>query len=55
MPVLEPSRIVNASHAFHLGIIHGTDTTGTRFGHFSDYGTVKYQVTMQTCTEASTM
>ena len=48
VPVLEPSKIANASHAFHLGIIHGTDTTGTRFGHFSDYGAMKYQVTMQT-------
>jgi gliding motility-associated-like protein len=43
---VNPSQIVsgantivsNATHRFHLGIVHGTRDIGCRFGYFSDFG-----------------
>ncbi|MDA0940821.1 MAG: gliding motility-associated C-terminal domain-containing protein [Bacteroidetes bacterium] len=48
VPILAPSRIENTSHVFHLGIIHGGASSGTRYGYFSDYGALKYQAVNQT-------
>ncbi len=30
--------ISNATHRFHLGVVHGTRDIGCRFGYFSDFG-----------------
>ena len=44
----QATRIENTSTIFHLGIINGGASSGTRFGYFSDYGTLKYQAINQT-------
>ena len=41
------TRIENTSTPFHLGIINGGASSGTRFGYFSDYGALKYQTSYQ--------
>ena len=43
VPQLAASRLANSSHYFHLGIVHGGASSGTRYGYFSDYGALKYQ------------
>jgi len=48
VPILAPTRIENSANVFHLGIIHGGASSGTRFGYFSDYGALKYQAVNQT-------
>lgn len=40
-------RLENGSHVFHLGLINGGASSGTRFGYFSDYGSLKYQAVNQ--------
>lgn len=47
IPVGEATRIENTSTPFHLGIINGGASTGTRFGYFSDYGALKYETSYQ--------
>ena len=44
----QATRIENTSTIFHLGIINGGASSGTRFGYFSDYGALKYQAVNQT-------
>lgn len=44
VPQLEASRLRNTSDYFHLGIVHGGGGSGTRYGYFSDYGAIRYQV-----------
>ena len=41
------TRIENEGHVFHLGIINGGASSGTRYGYFSDYGELKYQAVNQ--------
>ena len=41
------TRIENTSTPFHLGIINGGASSGTRFGYFSEYGALKYQTSYQ--------
>ena len=48
VPVQGASRIENTSHVFHLGIINGGASSGTRYGYFSDYGALSYQAVTQT-------
>lgn len=47
IPVGEATRIENTSTPFHLGIINGGASSGTRFGYFSDYGALKYETSYQ--------
>ena len=42
--VLTASRIVNTTSFFHLGIVNGGNTTGCRYGYFSDYAENRFQV-----------
>jgi gliding motility-associated-like protein len=41
------TRIENTSTPFHLGIINGGASSGTRFGYFSDYGALKYETSYE--------
>jgi gliding motility-associated-like protein len=34
----QASSLINSTHHFHMGMIHGTAANGTRYGYFSDYG-----------------
>lgn len=43
VPTLEASRLTNSTSNFHLGIIHGGASSGTRYGYFSNYA-VQFQV-----------
>lgn len=43
VPQLEASRLKNTTDYFHLGIVHGGASSGTRYGYFSDYGAIRYQ------------
>jgi hypothetical protein len=40
--VLQASRIVNSTSFFHLGIVHGGASSGTRYGYFSNYAERQY-------------
>ena len=42
--VRQASRIENSKSKFHLGIIHGGSSSGCRYGYFSDFGLLKYQI-----------
>lgn len=44
VPVLASSRISNATSQFHLGIINGGASSGTRYGYFSNYAAQAYVV-----------
>ena len=44
----QATRVENTSTVFHLGIINGGASSGTRFGYFSDYGSLRYQAINQT-------
>ena len=48
IPVGQATRVENTSTVFHLGIINGGASSGTRFGYFSDYGALQYQAVNQT-------
>ena len=48
IPVGQATRVENTSTVFHLGIINGGASSGTRFGYFSDYGSLRYQAINQT-------
>ena len=43
----EATRIENPTLPFHLGIINGGASSGTRYGYFSDYGALRYQAVNQ--------
>ncbi len=47
IPVGGATRIENTSHVFHMGIINGGASSGTRYGYFSDYGALQYQAVNQ--------
>ena len=47
IPVGSATRIENTSTVFHMGIINGGASSGTRYGYFSDYGALKYQAVNQ--------
>ena len=40
------SRLNNATHLFHMGIVHGGASSGCRYGYFSDFN--KFQFNLQT-------
>ena len=42
--VQQASRVENSKSKFHLGIIHGGSSSGCRYGYFSDFGLLKYQI-----------
>lgn len=42
IPTAGASRLVNSTAKFHLGIINGGATSGTRYGYFSDFGTYQF-------------
>jgi len=44
VPVLASSRISNTTSQFHLGIINGGASSGTRYGYFSNYAAQAYVV-----------
>lgn len=49
IPALSSGRLTNSSGLFHLGIIHGSTTSGgARFGYFSDYAAATLNVLQDT-------
>jgi hypothetical protein len=42
--VLAASRVVNTTSFFHLGIVNGGNTTGCRYGYFSDFAENRFEV-----------
>ena len=44
VPQLSASRLYNSSSTFHLGIINGGASSGTRYGYFSNYAAQAYVV-----------
>jgi gliding motility-associated-like protein len=42
IPTGGPSRLVNSTAKFHLGIINGGATSGTRYGYFSDFANYQH-------------
>ena len=42
IPTGGPSRLVNGAAKFHLGIINGGATSGTRYGYFSDFANYQH-------------
>ncbi len=47
------SLIENTSHLFHLGVINGGSSSGCRYGFFSDYARLQYQIGINTQNEAN--
>lgn len=47
VPTLQASRLSNSSSLFHLGIIHGGASSGTRYGYFSNYAAQAYVVQVE--------
>ncbi|MFZ8835943.1 MAG: gliding motility-associated C-terminal domain-containing protein [Flavobacteriales bacterium] len=43
IPTGGPSRLVNATSKFHLGIINGGASSGTRYGYFSDFSNYQHE------------
>ena len=43
IPTGGPSRLVNNTAKFHLGIINGGATSGTRYGYFSDFANYQHE------------
>ena len=41
---LQSSRIENPAVKFHMGLIHGGSSSGCRYGYFSDFATLSYQI-----------
>ena len=41
---LQSSRIENANYKFHMGLIHGGSSSGCRYGYFSDFATLRYEI-----------
>lgn len=44
VPIQLASRIENLSTKFHMGLIHGGSSSGCRYGYFSDFSALKYQI-----------
>jgi gliding motility-associated-like protein len=44
VPVQQGSRIENNSVKFHMGVIHGGSSSGCRFGYFSDFASLRYEI-----------
>ena len=40
----EGARIENPTFKFHMGLIHGGASSGCRFGYFSDFASLKYEI-----------
>jgi gliding motility-associated-like protein len=38
------NRLVNTTHRFHVGLIHGGASTGCRYGYFSDYAQYTHSI-----------
>jgi gliding motility-associated-like protein len=47
VPQLQASRLSNSSTEFHLGIINGGASSGTRYGYFSNYGQPAYAIQIE--------
>jgi gliding motility-associated-like protein len=47
VPTLQASRLSNSTSQFHLGIIHGGASSGTRYGYFSNYAAQAYVVQVE--------
>lgn len=44
VPVQQGSRIENNLVKFHMGVIHGGSSSGCRFGYFSDFASLRYEI-----------
>ena len=44
MSALQGARVENLKSKFHMGIIHGGSSSGCRYGYFSDFGSLKYEI-----------
>jgi gliding motility-associated-like protein len=42
--VQQASRVENNSVKFHLGLIHGGSSSGCRYGYFSDFASLRYEI-----------
>ena len=42
--VQQGARIENPTFKFHMGLIHGGASSGCRFGYFSDFASLKYEI-----------
>jgi len=42
--VQQGARVENSKSKFHMGIIHGGSSSGCRYGYFSDFGSLKYEI-----------
>ena len=42
--VLQASRIENSNFKFHMGLIHGGSSSGCRYGYFSDFASLRYEI-----------
>jgi gliding motility-associated-like protein len=47
---LQSSRIENAAVKFHMGLIHGGSSSGCRYGYFSDFATLRYEIQSENLT-----
>lgn len=47
VPQLQASRLSNSTSEFHLGIINGGASSGTRYGYFSNYGQQAYAIEIE--------
>ena len=47
VPQLQASRLSNSTSQFHLGIVHGGASSGTRYGYFSNYAAQAYVVQVE--------
>ena len=47
VPLLQASRLSNSSVEFHLGIINGGASSGTRYGYFSNFGEQSYTIDIE--------
>lgn len=44
MSALQGASVENLKSKFHMGIIHGGSSSGCRYGYFSDFGSLKYEI-----------
>lgn len=42
IPVGQASLLVNTSHLYHVGVVHGGSSSGCRYGYFSDYSAYRF-------------
>jgi gliding motility-associated-like protein len=44
LAALQSARIENPNYKFHMGLIHGGASSGCRYGYFSDFASLSYEI-----------